>query len=503
MEQLHVCSQCGQRDASSGPTSQRCPRCGVRLHEECVEAFRQAATALPLPEPRVPSPRPPVEPGVVGGLELSTEVADDLKMGLQFQLDKFLRRKGLSSRLEVERDRARLRILGAPMEEADARALMEEVEEKLVELLSLREKKEEYHYIPGARVGRVIGHGGDTIRTLRRNLGVCVSIPDHRTPAVEKVVVVSGTTSAMEEAREELRRHLDELAYSDQKAEIEKEIDQERSESVAIFLDFSNLAIGAQTVPGRRERDFSQRLSAKNLTRAIVGTRTCVRKMVVGSKPPGDHGVWNSWRREGYTVSAEQRDADTGREVHVDAKLVGEALMHVMNSPPGILVLGTGDGNLEGQAEGTTAANFQNLVRTAAVRLGWKVEVWSWKAQLHGCYYRMAKDPSLQGRVKIRFLDGLRHEDPRSDFSITFSQGRVQAQVQADDGGEENDYDLCVVCLEQPRTWSFRPCGHTLLCQGCVHTVLPHRGAGLNSSCFICREPWTDIVSPTGASSSR
>lgn len=206
-------------------------------------------------------------------------------------------------------------------------------------------------------------------------------------------------------------------------AAMERQVREEARETVAIFIDFSNLAIGAQLVNGRR--DLAQRLSVENLTKAMVGTRTCERKVVAGSKPSSS-GIWTRWKDAGYEVSVETRDAESGKETHVDAAIAGKALFHAVTQkgPRKTLVVGTGDGNLEGQVAGTAGANFRNLVQEAA-RLGWTVEVWSWRAQLHSCYYGLAAstDPELQGRVKIKFLDGLRFEDPiPGQFSITFRE---------------------------------------------------------------------------------
>ena len=79
-------------------------------------------------------------------------------------------------------------------------------------------------------------------------------------------------------------------------------------------------------------------------------------------------------------VLVEWRDPENNREQFVDARLVGEAMMHVdhvdhlqsrgRDRSRHVLALCTGDGNLEGQAEGTGRTKFDKLTLTYKVHCG-------------------------------------------------------------------------------------------------------------------------------------
>lgn len=59
------------------------------------------------------------------------------------------------------------------------------------------------------------------------------------------------------------------------------------------------------------------------------------------------------------------------------------------------------------------------------------------------------------------------------------------AQIPAPDP-EANDQRQCVVCLLQPATRVFVPCGHFCICAGCAPRI--------DERCPICRQQYQNIV---------
>ncbi|CAE7219285.1 unnamed protein product [Symbiodinium natans] len=166
-------------------------------------------------------------------------------------------------------------------------------------------------------------------------------------------------------------------SMAEQQNLISNKFQNERRQTVHMFVDNSNISIGAQLLPTGL-RDFSKRLNIARFTQVVANGRRIARQVVCGSKPPRTSAIWQHWDRNGYQVMVEWRSPEDNREQFVDGRLVAEALMHVNSvgnaNPDNVLVVCTGDGNTDNQAAGTTGANFQNLVRTVA-RMGWKVAV--------------------------------------------------------------------------------------------------------------------------------
>lgn len=310
------------------------------------------------------------------------------------------------------------------------------------------------------------------LRSLQRDLGISVTLNELE---LEHTLVARGPAKYMERAMQQL----DFVLTSPE--EMERELEREREDAVDIFVDNSNLMISPRRRPDG-SIDMSVRLNIKALADLLRGPRTARSKVVVGSKPPSTAAVWQHWARPppqgaGFKVSVIQRDADSHRESGVDESLVAAALMsvtdrHLRGQPPGVLVLGTGDGNDNGQRPGTIAASFINLVRhTLGFR--WRVEVWCWRNSCNQVYIQMAEDPQYEGRLKVVFLDAFRS-------MVTFN-----AKALTDD-------DMCVFCMEAYATHAFKPCDHRVLCR--EHAELfSGRSLPLMGNCLHCQQPWSSI----------
>ena len=66
--------------------------------------------------------------------------------------------------------------------------------------------------------------------------------------------------------------------------------------------------------------------------------------------------------------------------------------------------------------------------------------------------------------------------------------GVPRAAGPLDDGADEDDDTLCVVCMECPRERTLVPCGHSGLCLRCTEEVLERAAAkGEAATCPMCR----------------
>ena len=64
----------------------------------------------------------------------------------------------------------------------------------------------------------------------------------------------------------------------------------------------------------------------------------------------------------------------------------------------------------------------------------------------------------------------------------------------ADADAEEADGDAsdgCTICLDQPSTHAFVPCGHRVVCGTCAQTYEEHRAS---MRCPVCAHVWDKLV---------
>ena len=378
--------------------------------------------------------------------------------------------------------------------EGELAVLLSQLDFSALEALEVQEVIE----FPPELFGRLHGRGSHLIKMMQRDLRVGLLL---REP---NELVVTGRREDLERAMSSLPEKLVQFhgaVQSGVRSEAEAQLLEERHDHVHVFMDNSNLWLSAQTL-SNGQRDMSIRLNVRKLCQEVIGVRTPMRREVVGSRPPAHNAIWDRWRQQDFNVQVTHRAADTGREEAVDQMLVAEAMMHMTNNPPRdggrppILVLGTGDGNQHGQPQGVMVANFRNLVTTAVLQLGWKVEVWAWSSSCHNIYYRLEQE--YPGRVKVCLLDPFRSEvtfeERRSDFDVQVNHevAAAAAAAGADEAAaavaaalDEED-DICVVCIDNESTHVLRPCGHKVLCERCVD-------AYDLSGCPICRSRWTSV----------
>lgn len=64
----------------------------------------------------------------------------------------------------------------------------------------------------------------------------------------------------------------------------------------------------------------------------------------------------------------------------------------------------------------------------------------------------------------------------------------AQSGSKGESEGAEEDEDACVICLDQPSTVTFQPCGHNVTCAVCAMMV-----THAEQPCPVCRSPVTSV----------
>jgi len=205
-----------------------------------------------------------------------------------------------------------------------------------------------------------------------------------------------------------------------------------RTPPIHVFIDNSNVFGGAAECAKLLEPQVpwvAVRVYFRNLFALIEKGRPKLTAVLGGSVPRGNEGLWDYARQQGYSTDLLRRldNADgTTEEQAVDEVLhlkIANALLD--HDPPQTLVLVTGDGS-----ESDFGTGFAKQVDRALKR-GWDVEVYSWRAGLSGVFGRQAA--SSNGKMKVFELDSNYH-------SLTFVKaGRYFVTT---DGGLKVDVDI-------------------------------------------------------------
>ncbi len=299
----------------------------------------------------------------------------------------------------------------------------------------------------------------------------------------------------------------------------------------------SNITLGAKDVGGAA-LDHLVRVKPNVLATTLEHGRPTGHKMVAGSHPPADSPVWKMFEAMQYRVkwagvSMRREDGKRGESLIDDALHAGiysaltDADGHGQHDakqdakhPQNILVLATGDGAVN--REGTT---FPAVCKTA-LKMGWAVEIWSWKKSLNSIYYQLARDESHKRQLTVHFLDAARDQLCKREENFKThvvsrgggsgggggggggGRGRGGGHRGGSSGGgsgsatlppepkspdskhhdsdnaRDASEDLCVLCQVKPKAVAFVPCGHVCLCIDCS-------AAERFTSCFVCNKSAT------------
>lgn len=171
--------------------------------------------------------------------------------------------------------------------------------------------------------------------------------------------------------------------------------------SIHVFVDNSNIFGGAQRAAKRIEPTVpwpAIRVYYRNLFSIIEGGRRTTTRVMGGSVPPGNEDLWKHAQAGGYSTDLLSRIQDaSGRllEQAVDEVLHLQMALVLLDHAPGTLVLVTGDGAVSDYRTSFTG------VAQRALRLGWAVEVWSWKSQLSPAFSRLPTPPGSLSIIEL------------------------------------------------------------------------------------------------------
>jgi hypothetical protein len=156
-----------------------------------------------------------------------------------------------------------------------------------------------------------------------------------------------------------------------------------------------------------------------NFISLIEDGQTIATRVLAGSVPPGNDELWQYSRDRGYDTNLLRKvERDDGR---IGEQAVDEILhLKIANvlldcDEPGVIVLGTGDGQVS-----TWGTSFP-LQAERALKKGWRVEVWSWIDQLSGAFKRLVQQ--YPDQIRIHLLDAYY-------YNISFVKGGIYSPPQ-------------------------------------------------------------------------
>ena len=170
--------------------------------------------------------------------------------------------------------------------------------------------------------------------------------------------------------------------------------------AVHVFMDLSNLImplVKFATKLRKRGLTGPSRPANQIIEDALTQGRPCATKMLSSSRQMQNERAWREWIDLGwksYTQTA------TGKEEATDDVLHAMINALILKADrPGVLVIGSGDGNANGGR-----CTFPDCAR-AALERGWKVDVVAWHESLSKkMFYPLQSQ--YPAAMSIRLLDG-------------------------------------------------------------------------------------------------
>jgi hypothetical protein len=207
---------------------------------------------------------------------------------------------------------------------------------------------------------------------------------------------------------------------------------KEKPVPIHVFYDNSNAWGGAQAHRKANESEVpwvALRIHTTHMSRLIEQGRSAVTRVLAGSVPPSSEELWQWARKNKYQTDVLKKvESDDGfiTEQGVDEILHLKIANVLIDYPKtDTLVMVTGDGNISEFGTG-----FISQIERA-LKLGWRIEVWSWSATLSRKYLALQKKWSQQ--LKLIPIDPFYE-------SVTFVQPGHYHRI-ADGKREEFDLD--------------------------------------------------------------
>eukprot|EP01124_Arcella_intermedia_P012836 TRINITY_DN19209_c0_g1_i1.p1 TRINITY_DN19209_c0_g1~~TRINITY_DN19209_c0_g1_i1.p1 ORF type:complete len:535 (+),score=129.09 TRINITY_DN19209_c0_g1_i1:120-1724(+) len=164
------------------------------------------------------------------------------------------------------------------------------------------------------------------------------------------------------------------------------EIESKKGKYTHVFVDFSNVFIGAFHVADPSQKSAT-RINVPKLVSKFQGSENPLGTLyVVGSSTSmvQKNTMEKKWRKEGFKTKFQVRNK---KEQLVDDALIAEINAVQLRKFDQVqhIILVTGDGNLVDDK-----TSFPSALESA-LKLGWTAEVWSWKASLNMEYKRLQR----------------------------------------------------------------------------------------------------------------
>lgn len=188
-----------------------------------------------------------------------------------------------------------------------------------------------------------------------------------------------------------------------------------RKKPVCIYVDDSNIYIGAQTIAGKNHEDtHAMRLAFDHFLFLITeGTMTFDELVWGGSMPPETEAVWESIRKQGIEPELIQRQNNEGEFNTVDQAIQLMMYRHMRKhrDSPGTIVLCTGDGAGYHHEKG-----FLYDI-TGFIEDGWDIVLYSWDIICHKQLKAFAREHGQYIKLEdhyesITFIKHGRHASP-------------------------------------------------------------------------------------------
>ncbi|GAB3440683.1 NYN domain-containing protein [Insolitispirillum peregrinum] len=186
-------------------------------------------------------------------------------------------------------------------------------------------------------------------------------------------------------------------------------------ERTHIIWDNSNIFISGKHACGRLEggKEGAFRINFESLVDLAANNRPIEQVFCVGSVPPPTDAVWGHIKKKtGKEPELYERGAASGREQAIDQALQTRMLRLGYDFDPAeTLVLLSGDGSGHEQGEGFFA-DIQRLHR-----VGWNIEVLSWKDSCNKAMRRWVEENGLFVPLddfysSVTFLEHIRSAKP-------------------------------------------------------------------------------------------
>lgn len=200
---------------------------------------------------------------------------------------------------------------------------------------------------------------------------------------------------------------------------------------IHVFYDNSNVWGGAQAHRAENEPTVpwvALRIHTTHMFRLIEQARHAVTRVLAGSVPPAADELWEWARKNKYQTDLLKKvESDDGSisEQGVD-EILHLKIANVLIDYPSTdtLVVVTGDGSVSEFGTG-----FISQI-DRAIKMGWRIEVWSWSKTLSRKYLALSKKWPKQ--VKLIALDPFYE-------SVTFVQPGHYHRIA---GGKREEFDL-------------------------------------------------------------